>query len=393
MPTYLTPGVYVEEVPSGARPIEGVGTSTWAAVGVTPKADARVNEPVPINSFAQFAREFIGDAKTSTPLANAVYGFFLNGGSRCYVVNTGGTGAIAGKGKGLDQLAAIDEIAMFSAPARTDAASYSDLLAAAETLGDRVALCDAPETVEDVEQLTRVVEVEGEGPAGGKTGAGKKGARPPASKQAGVFFPWIRARDVVEPEKIVSIAPCGHVAGIYARTDAERGVHKAGANTVVRGALGVSQQVTKAEHGVLNAAGVNVLRMVGNEGVVLLGARTLAAEPNWRYMPVRRLFNYVEESILQGTGWVVFEVNGPSLWKQIRRDVGAFLTLLWRQGALMGTTPEQAFYVKCDSETNPDDVIDAGQVVVEVGLAPVKPAEFVIFRIAQSQAGATVGQA
>jgi phage tail sheath protein FI len=395
MPTYLTPGVYVEEVETGARPIEGVGTTTAAFVGAAPKADARVNEPVPINSFAQFARDFIADAKESTPLANAVYGFFRNGGSRCYVVNIGGAaGAIAGKGKGLDQLAAIDEIAMIAAPGRTDAASYNDLLTAAETLGDRFAILDAPPNVDDVEQLTRVAEIDAA--PGDKTGAGKKGFRARASERGfgALYYPWIRVRDVVDPEKIVSVPPSGHIAGICARTDTERGVHKAPANTIVRDALGVTQALTKAEHGVLNPAGVNALRMVGTEGVVVLGARTLAAAAsNWRYINVRRLFNYVEESIAQSTGWVVFEVNGPSLWKQIRRDVGAFLTLLWRQGALMGTTPEQAFYVKCDAETNPPEVIDAGQVVVEIGMAPVKPAEFVVFRIGQSAAGASVAQA
>jgi phage tail sheath protein FI len=392
MPTYLTPGVYVEEVESGARPIEGVGTTTAAFVGATPKADARVNEPVPVNSFAQFARDFIADAKESTPLANAVYGFFRNGGSRCYVVNVGGAAApIAGKGKGLDQLAAIDEIAMIAAPGRTDAASYNDLLTAAETLGDRFAILDAPPNVDDVEQLTRVAEIDAA--PGDKTAAGKKGFRARASERGfgALYYPWIRVRDVVDPEKIVSAPPSGHIAGICARTDTERGVHKAPANTIVRDALGVTQALTKAEHGVLNPAGVNALRMVGTEGVVVLGARTLAAAAsNWRYINVRRLFNYVEESIAQSTGWVVFEVNGPSLWKQIRRDVGAFLTLLWRQGALMGTTPEQAFYVKCDAETNPPEVVDAGQVVVEIGMAPVKPAEFVVFRIGQSAAGATV---
>lgn len=389
MPTYLSPGVYVEEVESGARPIEGVGTTTAGFVGAAPKADARVNEPVPVNSFAQFAREFIADAKESTPLANAVYGFFRNGGSRCYVVNIGtANAAIAGKGKGLDVLAAIDEIAMIAAPGRTDPASYNDLLTAAESLADRIAILDGPPAVDDVEQLTRVAEIESA--PGDK---GKKAYRARASKYAAYYWPWIRVRDVVDPEKIVSAPPSGHIAGICARTDVERGVHKAPANAIVRDALGVTQAITKAEHGVLNPAGVNALRMVGTEGVVVLGARTLAAEPNWRYLNVRRLFNYVEESIAQSTGWVVFEVNAPPLWKQIRRDVGAFLTLLWRQGALLGSTPEQAFYVKCDAETNSTEVIDAGQVVVEIGMAPVKPAEFVVFRIGQSAAGASVAQA
>ena len=149
--------------------------------------------------------------------------------------------------------------------------------------------------------------------------------------------------------------------------------------------------ITKADQEVLNPAGVNCLRMFVRDGVMLWGARTLAdSASEWRYLSVRRFFNMVEESIGRSTNWVVFEPNDRPLWKAIRRDVGAFLTLLWRQGALMGTTPEQAFFVKCDAETNTQDVIDAGQVVTLVGLAPVKPAEFVIFRIGQSAAGTTV---
>jgi phage tail sheath protein FI len=196
--------------------------------------------------------------------------------------------------------------------------------------------------------------------------------------------------DPFAPGQIVSMPPSGAVAGICARTDAERGVHKAPANAIVRGALGLTQTITKADQEVLNPAGVNCLRFFVREGVLLWGARTLARDPEWRYLNVRRLFNFVEESIARGTSWVVFEPNDRPLWKAIRRDIGAFLTLIWRQGALMGSTPEQAFYVKCDEETNPPEVIDAGQVITEVGLAPVKPAEFVVFRIGQSAAGATV---
>ncbi len=143
-----------------------------------------------------------------------------------------------------------------------------------------------------------------------------------------------------------------------------------------------------AEQEDLNPQGVNCIRFFSREGIRVWGARTLAASASeWRYINVRRLFNMVEESIAESTRWVVFEPNDRTLWKSIRRDIGAFLTRLWRQGALMGRTPEEAFYVKCDEETNPPDVIDAGQVVAEIGIAPVKPAEFVIFKIGQHAAG------
>ncbi|HUO90321.1 MAG TPA: phage tail sheath subtilisin-like domain-containing protein [Rhizomicrobium sp.] len=389
MPSYRSPGVFVEEIDTGARPIEAVGTSTAGFVGAAPIADAHLDEAFAINNWAQFEKEFVGDAKSGTPLANAVYGFFLNGGSRCYVVNT--KGAISGKGKGLDALAKIDEIAIIAAPGMTDAASYSALLDSAELLKDRVAILDAPATAADVDSLTRAAQV-------GAAGTGAGAAKPPNALRArdsdggygAYYFPWLRVRDAVSDD-IVSVPPSGHIAGIYARTDTERGVHKAPANVTIRGALGVTQDVSRAEQDVLNPAGVNCIRFFTREGVRVWGARTLApSASNWRYLNVRRLFNMVEESIAQNTRWVVFEPNDRPLWKSIQRDVGAFLTLLWRQGALQGSSPHEAFFVKCDEETNPPEVIDAGQVVTLIGMAPVKPAEFVIFRIGQSQAGAKV---
>jgi phage tail sheath protein FI len=390
MPAYLSPGVFVEEIDSGARPIAAVGTSTAGFVGPAPLADARLDEAVAINNWTQFQKEFVGDSKTSTALANAVYGFFLNGGSRCYVVNT--KGPISGKGRGLDALASIDEVAIIAAPGMTDPDSYSALLDSAELLKDRVAILDGPAKVGDVEQLTRGADAGAPAP-GGKDGAPRQApglrARDSDGGYGAFYFPWIMARDAITDE-LVAMAPSGHLAGIWARTDTERGVHKAPANEAIRGALGVTQNVSRGEQDQLNPAGVNCIRFFSREGVRVWGARTLATSANWRYLNVRRLFNMIEESIAGSTRWVVFEPNDRPLWKSIERDVSAFLTLLWRQGALQGAKPQEAFFVKCDEETNPPDVIDAGQVVTLIGLAPVKPAEFVIFRIGQSQAGAKV---
>lgn len=400
MPSYLSPGVYVEEISAGPRPIEAVGTSTAGFVGAAPNPDARLDEAVAINNWSQFLRDYVRPGDKGTDLANAVYGFFLNGGARCYVVNTRADGAIAGKGRGLDALAAIDEIAIVAAPGRTDAASYAALLDHAEGLKDRVCVLDAPAGADDVEALTRAAEV-GAAPAAGPAPAGEARKKPaglrPRDSDGGYgafYFPWLRARDAIDPDRIVTVPPSGHVAGLYARNDTERGVHKAPANETVRGALGVTQTISQAEQAVLNPAGVNCIRFFSREGVRVWGARTLApSASNWRYLNVRRLFNMIEESIALNTKWVVFEPNDRPLWKAVQRDVGAFLTLLWRQGALAGATPEQAFFVKCDEETNPPDVIDAGQVVTVIGIAPVKPAEFVVFRIGQSTVGATVDQA
>ena len=155
------------------------------------------------------------------------------------------------------------------------------------------------------------------------------------------------------------------------------------ANEVVRGAIGLEMQISRNEQDTLNPIGINCIRAFPGRGIRVWGARTLSSDPSWRYINVRRLFNFVEKSIENGTQWVVFEPNDCDLWERVTRDVSAFLTRVWRDGALFGATPDEAFYVKCDAELNPPEVRDAGQLIVEIGIAPVKPAEFVIFRISQ----------
>jgi phage tail sheath protein FI len=178
------------------------------------------------------------------------------------------------------------------------------------------------------------------------------------------------------------------VAGVWARNDDTRGVHKAPANEPIRGALNLTYRVTREEQGTLNPKGVNCIRYFSGEGIKVWGARTLDdAASEYRYVNVRRLVNMLKESIAEGTRWVVFEPNDFQLWKSITRDVRAFLTRVWRDGALLGRTPEEAFYVKCDEETNTPERIDAGEVHCEIGIAPVKPAEFVIFEIRQTPSG------
>jgi hypothetical protein len=217
------------------------------------------------------------------------------------------------------------------------------------------------------------------------------------SGNAAYYYPWLQCVNAVNPSspELVNTPPCGHIAGIYARVDASRGVFKAPANEVVRGALDVVYRVTDAEQGSLNQNGVNVIRFFSGDGPRVWGARTLAgtAAPWWRYINVRRTFTMIERSIRRGTQWAVFEPNDQLLWSRIRVSVGMFLKRMWKSGALMGTAPEEAYFVKCDEETNPPEVIEAGQLVIVVGLAVVKPAEFVIFRIGHLTAGAEKAEA
>jgi len=237
-----------------------------------------------------------------------------------------------------------------------------------EKMKDRIAIIDPPPGMTPAEVLNwRKVETNYD------------------KKFGALYYPWI---EVAGPDgESLTVPPCGHMAGIYARNDQERGVHKAPANEVIRGAVKCAYAVTKGEQDVLNPDGVNCIRAFSGRGIRVWGARTLSSDPAWRYVNVRRLFSYVEKSIERGTQWVVFEPNDPDLWARVRRDVGAFLTRVWRDGALFGLTAAQAFFVKCDEELNPEAVRDAGQLIIEIGLAPVKPAEFVIFRLSQFSGG------
>ncbi len=512
MPTYLTPGVYVEEVPSTSKPIEGVGTSIAAFVGLAPGGP--VNTPMRIANWTQFSKIFgdpnepdNGPFMEGAYLAHSVYGFFQNGGGLCWVVRVGaadgadarpqaalpaaadasieaykaealkdaanggpikveiseepGAGENGGdatyklvvdagtagkeeyegltlkKGrqnlatkvnaqskfikiteaaglpdsrpaagtytlsapsssaedvkatdfegdvarrKGMGGLAAVDEITMVCMPDAMTLASNGDdvqlrdlqgkMIAHCEGAGDRMAILDAPPNLLPQEILEWRMNTAGYD-----------------SKFATLYYPWLEVMDPLTNQPML-VPPSGHVAGVWCRTDSSRGVHKAPANEVVMGVNGLGFQVTQTEQGGLNKVGINCIRSFPGRGIRIWGARTLSSDPEWRYINVRRLFNYVAESIMEGTQWSVFEPNDERLWMQLRIAASNFLHRTWREGALFGATPEQAYFVKCDAETNPPEVIEAGQVICEIGIAPSKPAEFVVFRLSQYSAGA-----
>ncbi|MSP92901.1 MAG: phage tail sheath family protein [Myxococcales bacterium] len=390
--TYLSPGVYVEEVDRGTKPLEMVGTSTVAFLGECTVGP--VNETIFCTNWSQFTKHF-GDFQNSEYLAHAVYGFFNNGGARCYIVNVGNWDEISkqdpkdGKPKfaskaalyigsdngpgtrtGLKALEDVDDVNIVAAPGQTDPVIQDAVLSHCENMRYRFAVLDSPEVIEKggVDKLTK----------------------PRDSKYGGYYFPWVEVYDPFKGN--IFMPPSGYLCGIYARSDSERGVHKAPANEIVRGAIGLKYNITRGEQDLLNPKGINCIRTFPNRGIRVWGARTISSDASWRYVNVRRLFNMVEQSIELGTQWVVFEPNDHRLWKRVTRDIGAFLLRLWRQGALFGKTPEEAFFVKCDDETNPPEVIDAGQMICEIGMCPVKPAEFVIFRIGQMPAGGDVAE-
>src|SRR5438034_11510932 len=512
MPQYLSPGVYVEEVEAGSRPIEGVGTAVAAFVGLAAKGP--LNEPTLVTNWGQFTNTF-GEFVEGTFLAHAVYAYFQNGGGACYLVRVGGesdgngssparaelpTGAdarlgayrvralepgpagnnisveIADPGEGatedqfklivkrdgqqveeydkastkkgrqnvltmvnaVSKLIRLEEVTPGAtpdkpakatvaltgggappAPARLAPDDYvgdasdrtgfggleaidpvtmvcvPDLMAAyqkgmidqeglkavqlamiahCELMGDRVAILDSPPGLNA--QQIREWRVD-------KVGYD--------SKYATLYWPWVKVFDPLAGQANF-VPPSGHMAGIWARRDDTRGVHKAPANEVVRGAICLERQITQGEHDLRNPQGINVIRAFPGRGIRVWGARTLSSDPAWRYINVRRLFNYIEGSILLGTQWVVFEPNDMALWERVKRTISAFLVRAWRDGALFGATPGEAFYVKCDGELNTAETIDAGQLIVEIGIAPVKPAEFVVFKIAQFSGGTSLSE-
>src|SRR5256885_129712 len=406
MPEYLSPGVYIQEVDSGPRPIEGVGTAMAAFVGFA--AAGPTNRPELITNWSQYVNTFGrleegGQRNPHVPgayLSHAVYGHFLNGGGRALAERAPEVGNYLLKAppmtklpqvqsrhfqgdvaerSGLEGLEVAEDVTMVCCPDLMAAyqagaldrdgvkAVQLAMIAHCERMGDRVAILDAlPDLSPQAVKRWREQETNYD------------------SKYAVLYYPWLKVAGNGRPLKV---PPSGHMAGIYARNDNERGVHKAPANEVIRGAMEAVTQITKGEQDTLNPIGVNCIRSFTGRGLRVWGARTLSSDPAWRYVNVRRLFNYVEKSIEHGTQWVVFEPNDYELWARVKRDVGAFLTGAWRGGMLFGRSPEEAFFVKCDEENNPQDVRDRGQLFIDIGMAPVKPAEFVVFRLSQWAAG------
>ena len=212
-----------------------------------------------------------------------------------------------------------------------------------------------------------------------------------SSSYGAVYYPWI---EVAHPagQGRIKMPPSGHIAGVYARTDDQKGVHKAPGNEVVKGSLGPVTVLTDAEHGMLNEVSVNAIVNVPGGGTTLMGARTLSNGTQWRYINVRRLLLYIEKSIQNSTRFAVFLPNNPSLWATVKRQVSDFLNTIWRSGALFGATPDLAYTVKVDEELNPPSVRALGQLIIEVVLYPVTPAEYIVFRIVQQPGGTEVSE-
>jgi phage tail sheath protein FI len=509
MPEYLYPGVYVEEIDTGNKPIEGVSTSTVGFLGIAERGPIVATF---ITSYADFVRAF-GSYYTYTAnkqpaqayLAFGVEGFFLNGGLRCWIarvtsstaatasvvngsikISAAGPGAYGGqigyqvgpaglpdatlfklslfywsnptdaaakdpakatqievfdnlsadpnastyyKGavNGSSNLVTVDAaaagrpanmaaIALLDGAGGTVGSDGVDLvladfegnnndpvnpigLAALTAVDEISILCCPDESSQPKGQVAQQLAAQCEnlkdraailqsGPQEGKP----SGVTPSYNSKRGYaafYYPWL---NVVDPKTNVTtlIPPGGHIAGIYARSDTIRNVAKDPANEPILGISSLQLPIDNQTQAILNPIGVNCLRFFKGQGNLVWGGRTTSPDPDWKYISVRRLFIFVEKSIQQGTQWVVFEPNDEPTWARVRRSVSDFLTGLWMDDMLQGATKEQAYFVRCDRTTMTQADIDNGRLIVIIGIAPVKPAEFVIFRIGQWTGGSAV---
>jgi uncharacterized protein len=522
MPEYLAPGVYIEELSTGAVPIEGVSTSTAGFVGQTVRGPV---QPTLVTSFVEYQRWFGGFLDPSISfLPFAAKGFFDNGGQRLFVSRVVGAGSLPSTLK-IDPQLTLEAIGpgdwgnrlfarvkpstlksngtpvgfhltllyynvppptplvdptdpnLLADPNRREPSTIEDYdnlridpssqdypltvinpasqlvgipvptapiglpatiaftplagggdgttpltstqylgdgtlpvnqrtgLAGLETIND-ISILAVPDevkfpdvTTEIINQCERLRYRFGilQFPAGTTNVSAME--PPQDSSYGAIYYPWVR---VLNPSTLdYPLVPAtGHVAGIYARTDIERGVHKAPANADVRGIVtrDIDSQrkpleflVPKGQQDILNPKGINVIRDFRSDGrgIRVWGARTMSTDSQWRYINVRRLFIFLEQSIDRGTQWLVFEPNDEPTWARVRRSITNFLITVWHNGALMGTTQEEAFFVKCDRTTMTQDDLDNGRLICYIGVAPVKPAEFVIFRFSQKTIEAT----
>jgi phage tail sheath protein FI len=375
MPEYLAPGVYVEEMSIQPKSIEGVPTSTTGFIGPCHKGP--IKRATLVTSLRDFERTYGSGRRLRVdggPVGpnytwHAVRAFFKEGGRRLYVARVP-RWQVRDCESALKGFETIGEISVVAAPGSTvghddggsGTAIAQALIEHAERMRYRFAVLDSGpgQSIEHVRAMRAAF----------------------TSAKAALYYPWVRVKSP-HSSRALSLPPSGFVAGIYVRGDLARGVSKAPANEVVKLAVGLDHDVTEAEQAVLDGESINCIRAFRPRTFRVWGARTLSADPEWKYVNVRRYFIYLEASIDRGTQWAVFEPNGEPLWAKIRRTVENFLMSEWRSGRLPGSRPEEAFFVKCDRSTMTQADIDQGRLIFVVGVAVVRPAEFVIFRIGQ----------
>ena len=352
--TIKSPGVYIQNINLQPQSIEGVSTSSAAFLGETQMGP---NTPTLITSWKQYQQIFGSYFGSDKFMPYTVEGFFLNGGQRCYVCNVTNSDYAAA----LALLEKVEEVSIVYAPnAQATPGLAGALISHCEQLRYRFAILDS---------------IKGQDPS--------SVSKPADSSFAALYYPWIYVREAdTVPLRLVPAG--GHVAGIYAHTDIERGVNKAPANLLVKGAVDLELTMESSQQDSLNLQGINCIRNFSGKGILVWGARTLSSDAERKYISVCRLLIYLEQSIKKGTAWAVFEPNNEATWAKIKASVECFLTQTWKNDMLTGVKPQDAYFVNCDRNiTMTQNDIDNGRLIILVGVAPIKPAEFLILRISQ----------
>lgn len=377
MPEYLAPGTYDAESDRRARVIAPLDLPVTVFIGPTRRGP--VGQPSPVmRSFAEFRRVYgglgalrlNGDRRLVNHVAYAARCFFDEGGGRLRIVRVaGGHGrapSLRGYLAALRKVSALPGLRTVAAPGSSALPLLADpvrraLLAHALKTAPRCfALLDPRPAMQPAEVRTLASAID--------------------SAFAALYYPWIMVRNP-STGRDLAVPPAGPVAGVIARTDRERGLHRSPANTLLRSATGLARTLSATQSDQLNPVGVNAVRRLPGRGIRVWGARTLSSDPEWRYVSIRRYLASLEHAIRRGIGWVGSEPNDPQLWASVRLAVGDFLYQEWRAGGLPGARPEEAFFVRCDRSTmTPSEIINR-RLVVSLGCAALKPAEFVVFRI------------
>ena len=394
MQTLITPGVYREDIFPQERPelLTGIPVFLGFTVNQTTKEEElekfKINQPQELTLFTQFSQLF-GSSKVDSYLYNAVLGFFENGGQICYVLplnpNLGLESALA---QGLEVIESLETIDLVCFPdlmrGKPDLEQVIKMQKAilnhCQNMGDRFAILDSlnASTLEEIQQQQQQLN----------------------SDYGALYCPWIKvvnATLVQTTSDFGYIPPCGHVAGLYAHQDQTSGVHQAPANKVLEGVLNIGMNISQSEQATLNPKKsslpyVNCIRAFPGRGIRIWGAYTLSSQPKLRYITVKRLIITIGRWVERNLTDASFEANNIKLWIRIEREVSAYLQSLFVQGALKGNSPEEAFYVKCDDETNPTSVQNEGKVVTEIGISPTVPSEFIVVRLIHGSTGVTTVQ-